>query len=198
MKIKPSAILFDMDGVLIDSIDAWWRYLNTSLEAFKYEIISKEEFKIKYWGHDLYDNLKTMKIPLKVGKFCNNVYGNHVDEIKIFPETKKTLKKLNSYRKSIITNTPNDCTKQILKKFKIENYFEFILTSDNVKIAKPNPEIVIKSCELLKINPYDAILVGDTESDVMAGKAAGCTVVGVNIDADYTIKKISELIEILE
>jgi beta-phosphoglucomutase-like phosphatase (HAD superfamily) len=153
MKIKPSAILFDMDGVLIDSIDAWWRYLNTSLEAFKYEIISKEEFKIKYWGHDLYDNLKTMKIPLKVGKFCNNVYGNHVDEIKIFPETKKTLKKLNSYRKSIITNTPNDCTKQILKKFKIENYFEF---------------------------------------------TAGCTVVGVNIDADYTIKKISELIEILE
>ena len=198
MKLKPSAILFDLDGVLIDSLTAWWSSLNKSLEAFNYEPITREEFIEKYWGHDLYDNLKTMKIPMEVGNFCNNVYGEHINVIKIYPETKDTLEKLSKYKKSIITNTPKDCAVQILKKFEIEKHFEFVLTSDDVTMAKPNPEIVLKSCEMLDVNPTEVILVGDTESDVKAGKAAGCKVIGINVDADYTINKLSDLTKIIE
>ena len=197
MKLKPSAILFDMDGVLVDTLNAWWLSLNISLKAFNYKIIIREEFIEKYWGHDLYDNLKTMNIPLKVGTYCNNVYGEHIDMIKIYPETKDTLQKLNKYKKSIITNTPKDSAVQILKRFDIEKYFEFILTSDDVTMAKPNPEIVLKSCKMLNANPTEVVLVGDTESDVKAGKAAGCNVIGINVDADYTISNLSELITIL-
>jgi len=193
MKLEPSAILFDMDGVLVDTLDAWWLSLNISLKAFNYVTISKEEFIEKYWGHDLYDNLKTMNIPLEVGTYCNNVYGEHIDMIKIYPETKDTLQKFSKYKKSIITNTPKNCTVQILKRFDIEKYFEFILTSDDVTMAKPDPEIVLKSCKMLNANPTEVVLVGDTESDVKAGKAAGCKVIGINVDADYTISNLSEL-----
>ena len=117
MKLKPSAILFDMDGVLVDSLDAWWSSLNSSLKAFNYEPISREKFIERYWGHDLYDNLKTMNIPLEVGNFCNNVYRDSIDFVKLYPETKETLQKLDKYRKTIITNTPKDCAVRILKKF---------------------------------------------------------------------------------
>jgi HAD superfamily hydrolase (TIGR01509 family) len=67
-----------------------------------------------------------------------------------------------------------------------------------VNKAKPDPEIVLKACEFLDVEPEDVVLVGDTNSDVRAGKAAGCTVIGVNIGADYTVKDISELTRLIE
>ncbi len=198
MKLKPKAILFDMDGVLVDSLDAWWLSLNSSLEAYNKQKISRNEFIKKYWGHDLYDNIKKMNLPLEIANFCNNIYSKNIDKIKIYKETKTTLEKLGDYKKAIITNTPKDCALQILKKFNIDNFFDFVMTSDDVINAKPNPEIVLKACKRLKVEPKDVILVGDTDSDVKAGKKAGCVVVGINIDADYTIKSLSVLILLLE
>jgi phosphoglycolate phosphatase-like HAD superfamily hydrolase len=49
----------------------------------------------------------------------------------------------------------------------------------------------------LDVEPKDVIMIGDTKSDIEAGKTAGCTVIGMNIKADYTIRKISEIIKIL-
>lgn len=198
MKLKPKAILFDMDGVLVDSLDSWWLSLNSALEAFNQKKISRNEFIKKYWGHNLYDNIKKMNLPMEVARFCNNVYGDNIKSIKIFKETKPILEKLKKYKKVIITNTPKDCAVQILKKFSIEKYFEFIITSDDVSNGKPNPEIVLKACKILNVKPKDVVLVGDTESDVKAGKAAGCKVIGVNVDADYKIKNISELDLLIE
>ncbi len=196
-KIKPSAILFDMDGVLVDSLDSWWNALNYSLKHFKHKTISKKEFIEKYWGHDLFYNLNKMKLPEKVGLFCNEVYYKYVDKIKLYPYVKETLEKLESYKKSIITNTPKKCTNQILKNFELEKYFDFVITSSDVSIAKPDPEIVIKSCEKLNVKPETTVLVGDTDSDIKAGKAAGCTVIGVKIKGDYLIEDISKLPDIL-
>jgi len=198
MKLKPKAILFDMDGVLVDSLDSWWMSLNSALETYSHEKISKEEFIKKFWGHDLYDNIKKLNLPMEVAMFCNKIYGNNIDLIKIYKETKPTLEKLKKYKKAIITNTPKDCAIQILKQFNIKEFFEFIMTSDDVNMSKPNPEIVLKACKRLNVEPKNVVLVGDTYSDVKAGRTAGCKVVGINVDADYTIKNISELILLLE
>jgi HAD superfamily hydrolase (TIGR01509 family) len=198
MKLKPDAILFDMDGVLIDSLDSWWQSLNSALKAFNIKEISKEEFIEKYWGHDLYDNLKSMKLSREIGVLCSNMYSKHIDKIKLYPDTKDTLEKLNRYKKGVITNTPRDCTIHILSKFDIRRYFDTIVTSDEVDKGKPNPDIIFKACKNLNVNPKDVLLVGDTESDIEAGKAAGCIVVGINIDGDFTIKKLSELTKLLE
>lgn len=193
MKIKPDAILFDMDGVLVDSLDSWLYSLNAALKAFNHSEISRDEFIEKYWGHDLYDNLERMGLDYEIGRFCNNIYGEHVNAIKIYYDTKDTLKKLEDYKKGIITNTPKDCAIQILKKFDIDHFFDIVITSDDVNKAKPNPEIVLKACEALGVEPENVVLVGDTDSDVKAGKAANCIVVGINTDGDYTIKKLSDL-----
>ena len=193
MKLKPRAILFDLDGVLVDSFDAWLAALNDALKIFNHNEITKDEFIDKYWGHDLFDNIEKMNLTYEVGEACNNFYKNHIEKIKIYPYTKDILVKLNMYKKGVITNTPKDSATQVLKQFDIYRYFELVLTSNDVKISKPNPEIVIKSCKLLNLKPSEVILIGDTRSDVKAGEAAGCKVIGVNVDADYTIKNISEL-----
>ena len=82
MKFRPAAILFDMDGVLIDSLGSWLKALNHALRHYNKKEISLEEFVEKYWGHDLFHNLKKMGIPLEVGLFCNQVYRNHLNGIK--------------------------------------------------------------------------------------------------------------------
>jgi phosphoglycolate phosphatase len=198
MKLAPKAILFDMDGVLVDSLDSWWKALNSALQRFKHQEITRDEFMKTYWGHDLKANLKRLQLNPEVAQFCNVTYGNHIDYIKIYPDTKSTLRRLASYKKAIITNTPTDCAQQILRKFGIEQYFEKIITSDDVLKAKPDPEIVFKACERLNVDPKKVILVGDTESDVKAGRAAGCTVIGLNVTADITIQRLSDLADLLK
>lgn len=193
MKLAPSAILFDMDGVLVDSLDAWWKALNSALQRFKHQEITRDEFSKTYWGHDLKANLRRLHLNPEVAKFCNITYGNHLDSVTIYPETKDVLKSLVSYKKAVITNTPSDCAWQILRKFHIEQYFEEIITSDDVIRSKPDPEIVCKACKRLGVDVTTVLLVGDTESDVKAGRAAGCTVVGLSIPADITIQRLSEL-----
>ncbi len=197
MKLKPRAILFDLDGVLVDSFKAWLAALNDALKIFNHKEISKDEFIDKYWGHDLFDNLEKMNLTYEVGEACNNFYKNHIEKIKIYPDTKDILLKFKIYRKGVITNTPKDSALKVLKQFDIYRYFELVLTSDDVKISKPNPDIVIKSCKMLNLKPSEVILIGDTRSDVEAGKAAGCKVIGVNVDADYTINNISELTNLI-
>ena len=198
MERRPSALLFDMDGVLIDSLDSWWYALNDALTMFKHPTITREEFIHTYWGHDLRSNLKRLHLNPEVATFCNLTYGGHLNDVRIYPETKPTLAKLTRYRKAVITNTPADCTRQILQKFDISAYFQTIVTSDDVTHAKPDPEIVFKACEMLNVEPSKVILIGDTTSDVKAGRAAGCMVVGINVDADVTIRKLSELLTVLK
>ena len=198
MKMKPDAILFDMDGVLIDSLDAWWKSLNQALTAYNYEEITREVFVKYYWGHDLYDILEMKGLNPEIEKYCNKIYSRHINEIKIYTDTKETLVKLEKYRKAIITNTPHDCTKQILKRFDIKQFFPVVITCNDVRKAKPDPEAVFKACDSLKVSSKSVLLVGDTKSDVRAGRAAGSTTIGINIEADFTISKLSELTELVE
>jgi len=198
MKLKPTALLFDMDGVLVDSLDSWWQALNHALRTFKRPEISRDEFIGNYWGHDLYDNLERMKLDEEIGLFCNATYGDHLDDIKIYPDTKPTLQHLSPYAKGVITNTPNDCAWQVLERFSIKQYFTTVVTSDEVAKAKPSPEIVYKACDILKVKPHDVVMIGDTMNDVRAGREAGCTVIGVGIDADYRIERLAALKDLIK
>lgn len=197
-KLKPAAILFDMDGVLVDSLDSWWKSLNIALKHYTNKEISREEFIENFWGNELLDNLKKLGIDEEISTFCNNIYYNFIDEIKLYPGVKQTLKKLNKYPKAIITNTPRDCAIQILKKYGIDKYFEIIITSDQIENGKPAPDMVFEACKRLGVTPDKIILIGDTESDVQAGRAAGSKVIGIHVKGDLTIEKISDLTTLIE
>jgi pyrophosphatase PpaX len=198
MKLKPQAILFDMDGVLVDSFDSWLSALNESLAAFQHQPISKTQFLQRHWGHDLQDTLVSMGYSMDIIPFCNAAYKHHLDKVVMYPEVPSTLDLLTSYKKAVITNTPKVCTEQILNKFHLSPYFDVVVTIDDVNKGKPFPEGILKACDLLKVRPNQVILIGDTLSDVKAGKNAGCIVIGKNIKADYTITRFDDLIDLFE
>lgn len=193
------AVLFDLDGVLVESIDVWLSAFNETLKEFGRATITKEEFLKRHWGKSTVENFRELGLGRQAVEKCWQKYLQKLSEIKVFPATHKVLEEIRKkYKVALVTNTPREGVVRLLRTAGIENMFDVVTTGDDVKEGKPSPEIVYLACEKLGIKPSEAVLVGDTMADVLAGKAAGCKVVGVKIHADYTVSDISELTKVLE
>ena len=194
---SPKALLFDLDGVLIDSVDSWWHALNEAFKHYNYQSISKESFMQQYWGHDLRDILSKQKINLGIATFLCNIYHRYHHHITIYEDTIPTLKQLNTIPKAIITNTPSHCTYPILDHFNLTSHFQIIVCSDDVTKSKPDPALIFEACHRLNLVPQDIIMIGDTKSDIQAAEAAGCLIIGKNIKGNSTITNLTELISLI-
>ncbi len=193
------AILFDLDGVLIDSFDFLWITFNETLEKFGKRRVSKREYKEKYWGHDLESNFEKFGLGDDAIKYRRAQYKSHIKEIRVFPEARKILESLSKKIKlGLITNNRSGVVHKILEYSNLKNYFDVIVTGDEVDKGKPDPEMIIKACKSLGLDSSEVIVVGDTRSDVLAGKSAGCTVVGLNVKSDFKIKRLPELVKFVE
>ncbi|MEM7828429.1 MAG: HAD-IA family hydrolase [Candidatus Aenigmatarchaeota archaeon] len=189
-------MLFDLDGVLIDSFESWFEAINTTLEKYGLEKISKENFRKNFWGYDVKSNLKKFGLGNDAVKYCNEKHFGYLDKIKILKASGPVLEKISKmFRIALVTNSPKNEVMEIVKMTKWK--FDAIITGDDVNDGKPNPEAITKACKALGIKPKEALLVGDTKADVDAGHRAGCIVVGVGIDADFSINNVSELLAIL-
>ena len=194
----PQALLFDLDGVLINSLESWWHALNDAFKQYKYPPITKDTFIKQYWGHDLRDILPTQNMDLGIATFCSKIYHNYLYTITIYDDTIPTLEKLNKLPKALITNTPSTCTYPILDHFNLTHFFKSIVCSDNVTKAKPDPALIIEACRQLKISPQNTVMIGDTKSDIYAAHAAGCPIIGKNIQGNSKITTLSELLPLIK
>ena len=194
------AVLFDLDGVLMDSVDAWHRTYNGIIEHFNSKPMPKKDFR-RIFGNTIEKNVRTIAdIPAKeANMLAVKYFRKNIGHARIFPETKSVLKKISrKTRIALITNTPKKILKLVLIHYKIARYFNAIVTIDDVKRGKPAPDMALKACKLLKIKPENAILVGDTKNDMLAGKRAGCVTVGYKINGDYKIKRLNGIFGILK
>jgi HAD superfamily hydrolase (TIGR01509 family) len=198
---KPEAVLFDLDGVLINSFESWYQAFSKMLRAYGKEEISRATFEAKCWGPDLRHNLAALQLGEDAADYCVREQLKLVELIELFPDAEEVLHRTREDYKlkvGLVTNTPRENVNKILEHFQLSNHFDVILTGDDVKRGKPDAEIVITACERLNVKPGHTILVGDTKADFMAGKAAGCSVIGVgaNSAGDVHIEKLNELFTI--
>jgi len=202
-KTELKAILFDLDGVLIDSLDRQHQVFNEIRENFKLKPITKEEFKKKLWGFSLETNgknyFKDHDIK-EVRKQYNASVDKNLEKSRAFPNVEKVLKKIkeNKLKIGLVTNTVRQRTIKDLELNKIKEYFDVIVTADDVENPKPYPDPVLKACEELNVMPDEVIFVGDTKNDYKAGKSAGCFVVGIDMHADLIISKIEDMLELIK
>ncbi len=199
---KIEAILFDLDGVLIDSFESWYQAFANMLKAYGKPEMSRETFRERCWGPDLRHNLAALQLNEDAAWYCINEQQKLIGLIKLLPDAEAVLRRTREDYKlkvGLVTNTPRANVDTIFEHFKLSNHFDAILTGDDVKRGKPNAEIVITACERLNVQPEHAVLVGDTKTDYQAGKAAGCFVVGVGaISAgDVHIEQLDELFTVL-
>ena len=201
-KTELKAILFDLDGVIVDSFDAWYGAINELRKKYNLSYLTKDEYRKKAWSIPIEIVTKTYfpgRDPGKVTKECLSLMSKNLSEIKLLPGVKKVLYEIKKKKHKIglVTNSYRTLISKILKYHEIEKYFDVKVTADDVEKPKPYPDPILKACEKLNVMPDETIFVGDTKIDYQAGKSAGSFVVGLNTHGDLMISKLSDLLELL-
>lgn len=127
-------------------------------------------------------------------------------KIKPFPDV-DALKELKDMglKLAAVSNASQECTEFVLDLFKLRRYFDAVFGKDYSYLdgAKPSPYLIEKSLKTLKISPEEALVVGDSKSDVLAAHRAGVKAVQIVRfekveNADYYVKTLWQLLELVE
>lgn len=179
--------LFDMDGVLVDSKKAWFKTFS------ELGGISREEFENRFWGRDLEANIEELGTSSR--EMCDSVLARYTREIELMPGAVDLLSALPG-RKALVTNTTLRCTRDILHQHGLGDFFEVVVTSDQVKSGKPDPAMIERAIAELAADPDDTVMIGDSEEDVQAGRRAGCLTIGIGVQGDYRADSLEDVLRI--
>lgn len=198
------AVLFDVDGVLIDSLEGNARIFSYDLQRLGGKPISAEEYRRFYFMSA--KSVLRHFFPEKTDQELEDaiaeglkVYPRFFKYMKLNANVLQTLEKISrNLRLGIVTNRINP---DILDYLKIRHYFSAIVCLPDVKNTKPHPEPINLALKRLKAIPEEAVYVGDSPSDLEAGKAAGVKVIiyrNPSVKGDYNIKDFREIPKIVE
>jgi mannitol-1-/sugar-/sorbitol-6-phosphatase len=176
--VSAKGILFDMDGVLISSIDAAVR--NWRIWAKRYGVPNPDEFVIPHGVRSI-DLVKMLRpdIDPQVGqRAIEDMEVEDVADLKVLPGVKALLEGLPPERWAIVTSATR---RLLLARLKAAGLPvpERIITGEMVERGKPDPEPYRRGAGLLGFGPPECVVVEDAPSGVGAGKAAGCRVLAV-------------------
>jgi HAD superfamily hydrolase (TIGR01549 family) len=195
------AVLFDMDGVLVNSFEAWLRLVNATAKEFGCPDISRKQFKSVYGQSTALD--VALFFPNKTIAEIDNYYENHFYDFREFvypaPESHATIEKLNDsgLKLAVITNTAGALARDIIKDLALG--IECIIGGDEVENAKPSPDMIFEACRVLGVSSKESIVVGDSIYDMEAARASDSCSIGINgVLGDLTIKSLAELVGIVE
>ena len=170
--------LFDLDGTLIDSSEDIYRAVLYTLEKLGYKTLPKEDVikHVGYGGKKLLqgvletDDEELLKKAVNI--FREFYFSNPAVYTVLYPGVDELLKKLKEKGKkvAVVTNKYEDISWEIIRKLEIEDFIDFLVGGDTTKEKKPSPEPVLHAIKRLKGNK--AIIIGDSETDIIAGKKA--------------------------
>lgn len=199
MHDKPRAILFDLDGVLIDSYWVWFHLLNHAAQELGYEAISDEAYKTS-WGQNTTadrDAFFPRHEVAEVEAFYDAHYFEHLEHLRVpaeVPEVFSRLKEL-ELESAVCTNTQSSLATEIVRRAGATP--AHVVGGNDVPKGKPAPDMLLRACELLEVPVTAAWMIGDSRYDRDAARAAGMHFVGIGIDGDQHITSLKELMEIL-
>lgn len=196
-KREVKAVLFDLDGVLVDSLSAWHATFNNIRKKDGKKTISINLFR-KNFGSPIERDINLYfpeKTAYELNRLKDTYFSENMHLVNLFSYSIPVLKKVKgmSIKIGLISNSTRIIVKCIIKQFKLSKFFKVIITSQDVKNGKPAPDMVLKACGMLNVKPKNTILVGDTKNDMLAGKMAGCITVGYKVKGDYRINKLEEI-----
>ncbi|WP_226671482.1 pyrophosphatase PpaX [Metabacillus litoralis] len=210
--MKINTLLFDLDGTLINTNDLIIESFLHTLHTYYPEKYVREDV-LPFIGPTLYDTFSTIN-PEKVEemitvyrKFNHEQHDVLVTEYETVFETVKALKE-QGFKLGIVTTKIRDTVNMGLKLTKLDQFFDVVVTLDDVEHAKPDPEPVLKALKQLDSSPEEAIMVGDNHHDIEAGKNAGTKTAGVSwsvkgreyissYNPDYILEQMSDLLPIV-
>lgn len=207
------AVLFDLDGTLINTNDLILKSFKHTFKTMLNLEPTVEEITMNY-GKPLQETFKKYdqnKIEELIKCYRKINLELHDDECKEFSGVDLMLKTLKSkgIKLGVVTSKKGDMAERGAKLMGIYKYFDAFITPEVTQKHKPEGEPVLKACSDLNVNPREAIMVGDSPYDILAGKNAGTKTCGVNYTAlpieklreskpDFYVDKPLEIIELVE
>jgi HAD superfamily hydrolase (TIGR01509 family) len=201
---KIKAILFDVDGTLINSGNAHIYSIRETLSEMKIGKKVTDQEILNVIGNpidEIFDSLLGIEKFREgfIQTFRKKMYDEGgIDYLEPYPMVKEVISKLRrqQIRLGIVTNKRRCTTNIFLNKGGIEiSVFEFIITGEDVKRYKPAPDSVLKAIEKLNLPPSKVALVGDTILDIKAAEGAGVVSIGANYGFGKNLQEADLLIE---
>ena len=201
--IKPrvKTILFDLDGVLVDSYKYWFHLFNKTLKHFGHKPVSLKVFG-RHWGQSTEKDIRIFMsertLP-EVKRYFTRHISDFAVHIKGNTQAREILRQLkkNGYSLGCVTNSHRRITILELKTTGLKKYFKIVLTADDVRKPKPDPEMLITACKELGSKPSATIFIGDTKTDLQAGRKAGCIVIGYRTGKGLRIDSLGQLCSLI-
>ena len=185
--MKTVAVIFDMDGVIVDTNPYHKISLKQFCERYGYKLNDEELVNRIYgrtnneWIRNLFGPLSKERI-LELGEEKEALFREiYTPVIKPLAGLENFLKKLEAHNipKAIGTSAPRSNVDFVLTGTNLTKYFPVILDQSDVEHGKPHPEIYLKTADRLKIAPQQCIVFEDSLSGVESAQRAGAKVIGV-------------------
>ena len=181
MEIK--GVIFDMDGVILDSEKLYVRFWSEAGKACGYPFEREHALAIRsmarpyaieklkgFFGEGFdYDIVRNKRIEI-----MDAYVKEHGMELKPYAESTLKALKDKGYKIAIATATINDRAKAYLSATGVYDYFDRVVSAHEVKNGKPAPDIYLRASELLGLSPSQCVAVEDSPNGVLSAHRAGC------------------------
>jgi phosphoglycolate phosphatase len=196
-----TAVLFDLDGVLVDSMAAWHEVLNRALAERHRPPLGDAAMRAG-WGQGIQADARSYFGGEPVASLkatYDRLFLECLDRVTVMPGTRDVAMALTEQglRLAVVTNTPRDLAARILDVTGLAPAFTALAGGDEVKAGKPDPALVRLGAARVAAPLASCLFVGDTMADVEAGRRAPCLTVGFRIDADRRIETLPELLALV-
>jgi HAD superfamily hydrolase (TIGR01509 family) len=202
------AVVFDMDGVLVDAKEWHYLALNRALQLFGYEI-ERYDHLITYDGLPTRRKLEILSrdngLPPALHGFINELKQLYTTEL-VHVQCKPSFQhqyalsrlKAEGYLLGVASNAVRASVELMMGKSNLTPYLDVLLSNEDVKKAKPDPEIYTTALARLGVAPQAAVVVEDNEHGVQAARASGAHVLVVESFAGVTYDAIAAQISRVE
>lgn len=182
------AVLFDVDGTLVDSVHGLVRGLYDTYETFGYRTFTHKEIRATI-GIPLHEQMKIAMGPgaseerIREGiDYAIERYAIHQSECKLFEPAVEALRLVHESGKktALVTSKNAREVEGFLPKFAARSSVQCIVCASDVQFPKPSPESALLACRQLGVAPADSVMIGDSIYDLRCAKAAGMAAVAVS------------------
>ena len=174
---KISALLFDLDGTLVDSRIDIANSINLTRKKFDLNTLPQDivisfigEGFIRLVEKSFYDSTENIEKAIEIYK---EIYNEQLlNNTKCYPGIENMLEKLNSHKLAVISNKNEKWCKKILEGLKILDFFDIIVGGDTTENKKPHEKPILYALKELGVNPENAVMIGDHVTDIQSAKNA--------------------------
>lgn len=202
------AILFDMDGVLIDAKDWHYDALNRALHHFGY-MISRESHLSTFDGLPTRTKLQMLSsaggLPTGLHGFLNNLKQSYTLELS-YQRCKPVFNhqyalsrlKQDGYQLAVCSNSVRQSIEAMMKLSALDSYLDLIVSNQDVVNGKPDPEMYIKAMHNLNVNPGECLILEDNDHGIQAAIASGGHLLRIGVPDDVSYLAIKSRINEIE